>query len=102
MLLEFPYVADPPDVIPDPVAVLIGIFKLPPRKLLAKMNGLLHGTMGMTTAAYIVDFCDPGGLKEMPKGVDEIEGMDVVPNLFPLVPEDAIRTALDRALHQIG
>ena len=68
MLLEFPDIADPPDVVSGPVTVLIGMVQLPPRKLLAKMKGLLHGTMGMTAAAHIVDLAHPGGLKEMPEG----------------------------------
>jgi hypothetical protein len=53
--LEFPDVADPPDVVTLSIVTAILPVHFPPGDLLAHGNGLKHGAIGKPAAANVVD-----------------------------------------------
>ena len=55
----------------------------------------------MPAAAHVVDFAGARIFEEFVESADEIRAVNVVANLFALVPEDFVRRAGGRALHEV-
>src|SRR3989339_1248573 len=100
--LELPDVTDVPDVIANPISVLVGDIHLSGANLLAKLNRFDHGTIAMATASCVIDFARPWLASKMPEHAHEIEGMDIVAHLFALVAEYPILLAGKGTSHEIG
>src|SRR6185437_1413338 len=90
---ELPDIANPPDMIADPVGILIGPFERPAGQALAQCNRLHDGAIRMASSAHIVHRARPGFLHEMPERADKIIRMNVVAHLLALVTEHLIGLA---------
>src|SRR5690242_21722509 len=102
MPLEAPNVADPPDMIASAVRVRIRPSHLPAGQVLAFVDCLEHRAVAVTPPADVVHLAGARSLKEMPKRVHQVEGVDVVANLLAGVPEHDIRGVINRTLYQIS
>src|SRR5439155_1159956 len=74
----------------------------PPADFLAELNRLEHRAIAVAAAPDVVDFPNARRPNERSESLNQLEAVDVVAHLFPLVAEDAIRAPADRALHEIG
>ena len=102
MGFKFADVADPPDMVPDPVVVAVVIRQFLSRDFLAKTYGFEDGAVRIPRTASIVNFSRARGLIEMPEHIDEIIGVNVVPHLLPHVPMDRILIPGYRAFHEVS
>jgi len=102
MVLEFADIADPPNVVAGAVVLDVCPVQFAAADLLAQVNCLQHGAIGMAAAAQVVNFARARRAEKLPDGLDEIVAVDVVAYLLPLVAEDAIGLAGDGAFHQVG
>ena len=69
--------------------------------LLSQSNALQDRAIAVTGAADVVHRGDPRVLEELPKGIHQIVGMNVVPNLFPAITVDCVGTPNRDALYKI-
>src|SRR5215510_9466826 len=102
MLAKLAHVADPPDVVADAVSLGVGPRELLSGNILTQTNGLQHRTVAEAAAAQIIDLCDPGGLVKLEEGVNQVEAVNIIPDLFSLVAEDSVGGAGHHATHKIG
>src|SRR3954447_10403028 len=102
MLPEFPHIANPPNVIADPVVLHVFPRKFATAYFLAEPNPLEHRAIGMATAPDVVNFRDARSPNELHERLHQIEAVNVVPHLLPLITEDAVRPPTRRAFHEIG
>src|SRR5215217_5627084 len=102
MLPELPNIADPPNVVADPVVLDIFPRKFATADFLAEFNRLQHRAIGMATAPDVINLRHARRPNEGHKRLHQIETVNVVPDLLPLVTEDAVRAPAHRALHQVG
>src|SRR2546423_14135800 len=100
--LEAPHIGDPPDVVAGAVLVRIRPVHRTAGQVLARCDRLDHRAVGIPAAADVVDGAGPRRLHEMPEGVDQVPGMDVVADLLSLVAEYFIGLARNGAFDEIG
>jgi len=101
MRLKFSHVADPPDMIADAIGFFVAPIQLFAADFFAHCDGLQHGTVTVPAAANVIDLSATRRANEFGKRLDQIEAVDIVAHLFALVAKHAIRSAVDRADHQI-
>ena len=101
MLLKLSHIADPPDVVSDPVRLLVAPSQFASTYFLAKGNRFEHRTVAVPAAADVVHFSAARRANELCKRFDQVEAVDVITNLFALVSEDAVRPAAHRTDHQV-
>jgi len=102
VILEFPDIADPPDVVADAIVFLVGPAERFPADFLAEVDGFKHGTIRVPAAADVVDLGHTRLPEELPEGFDQVVAVDVIPDLLAAIAEDPIGFSGDRAFHQIG
>ena len=102
MRLEFPHVADPPDVVADAVVFHVGPFQFLAADAFALVDRFEHGAVRVAAAAGIVDFARARLLKKLPEHFHQVVAVDVVAHLFALVAKDSIGRSFHGATHQIG
>src|SRR5215475_6720274 len=102
MALKLPNVADPPDMITNPIRFFIAPLQFASADLLAKIDRLKHRTIRVATPADVVNFtCARRGDKFLER-FDQIDAVNVIADLFPFVSEHAIRATGHRTNHQVG
>src|SRR6266404_6703793 len=101
MTLEFSNVADPPDLIADPVLFFVLPFQFSAADLLAKIDRFQHRTIAMPAAADVVNLARSRRANEFSERFHEIETVNVVAHLFAFVAEHAIGALLYGADHEI-
>ena len=101
VLLEFPNVADPPDVIADTVCFFVLPFQFPAANLFAELDCFQHRTVALPAAPNIVNLAYPRSANEFLEGLDQIKTVNVVTHLFAFVSQHAIRTTSNGADHQV-
>lgn len=100
--LEFPDVADPPDVVSLSIVTAILPVHFPSGNLLAHGNGLKHGAVGKSAAAYVVDLSRSRRLKEPIEGTHQISAMEIIADLFAFVAKYGVAGPSNVAFHQVG
>src|SRR5438477_7607990 len=99
MRLKFPHITDPPDVIPDAIALLIMPGELAAGDFFTKRNRFQHRAIAKASTAHVINFRDARLIDEGSKCFHQIEAVNVIAHLFALVTEDAIGPADDATLH---
>jgi hypothetical protein len=99
---ELADVADPPDVIALAVLVCISPFHLAAADFLAQRNGLQHRAVAVPASSHVVDFAGARVIVEVPKGVDQIVTMNVVPDLLGAVSKHLVGNPVYGAFHQVS
>ena len=92
MGLKLPHVADPPDVVADPVFIYIFGVKFSTAYSFAQRNCLEYRNIGKPTPSDIIDLTSAWIFKEMVKRVHQIMGMNIITYLFALVTINTIFT----------
>src|SRR5690606_4441478 len=87
---ELAHVADPPDVVPDAVAVAVAPVELLARDRFAQLDRLEHGTATVAAAADVVDLPHARGQIEVMERADQVVGVNVVAHLLALVAEHLV------------
>src|SRR5471032_72206 len=82
MRLEFPNVADPPDVVADAVVLNVSPFQFFAADAFALVNRLEHGAVRVAAAADVVDFAGARLLEKLPERLDKVVAVDVVADLL--------------------
>lgn len=89
-------------MVPFAIALFISVAELLTSDVFTHGDGFEHRAIGVRSAAHIVDSATVDGLLvNFPKGTDQVMAVDVIANLFPLVPKDSVRLALNNTLHQV-
>src|SRR6266446_9397987 len=101
VFLKFPHIADPPDVIPDAVRLLVSPSQLASADFFTQIDCFEHRTVTMPTAADVINFAGAWRANEFRKCFDQIEAVNVVTHLLPFVSEDAIQPVFYCAEHQV-
>ena len=98
---KFPKVAEVANVVALAGLVLI----LPPHffsgGLLDQVEGFQNGHAVFPSAADVINLAWPGIQEEFFRGSHDIEAMNVVADLLPLVPQNRVRLSGHRDFHQI-
>ena len=102
MGFHLPEVAVVADVVADAVFVNVGVLLGLAGESLGDLEGLEDGTAVIFASTEVVDLSDAGCLDEGCHEAGDIEGVDVVSDLFPLVAEDAVFLPLEVALHEVA
>src|SRR5713101_54075 len=102
MVLKFADVTDPPDMISNPVLLVISVLELAPGYFFTPRDGLEHGAVAVFSTAHIVDFRAPRLEKELMESLYQVAAMNVVAHLFCLITKDLIRRACGCTPHEIG
>jgi hypothetical protein len=100
--LEATVVADPPDVVSDPVLLAVAPFELLPGDLLRERDRFDDRGVAEAAAADVVDLGDPRRLEELVECADQVRAVDRVADLLALVAEDRVRPARHDAAHDVG
>ena len=95
--LEPTEVANVPDMISGPRGLGERPSHLAAGQRLAEVDRFEDRAIGIGAAAHIVDLAPSRGLEDGPKGRGAIVAVKIVPDLLPLVAEDRIGRAGDRA-----
>src|SRR5258708_323230 len=101
MGFKFSDIADPPDMITNPVIAGIGIVHFIPGHLLAISDRFQHGAIGMSASAGIVDFSGSRVLVKMPEHVYQVVAVDIIAHLLTFVTENSVWIAGNRAFHKV-
>ena len=101
MRLEFPHIADPPDVVADPVVLFVSPVQFFAADAFAFVNRLQHRAVRVAAAADVIDFARARLLEKLPERIHQVVAVNVVAHLFAFVAKNAIRRAADGATHQI-
>jgi len=99
---HLPEVAVVADVVADAVLVNVGVFLCLAGKSLGDLKGLKDGAAVIFTTTEVVDLRDARCLDKSRHKAGDIERVDVVADLFPLVAEDAVFLPLEVALHEVA
>src|SRR5947209_13214858 len=99
MRLKFPHIADPPDVIPDAIALLKMPGEFAPADFFTKRNRFQHRAIAKAPAAHVINFRYARLMNEGSKRFHQIVAVNVIAHLFALITEDAIGPADDATLH---
>ena len=67
----------------------------------AKRDGFLHRTVAVSSTTGVVNFARSWILRVMPEHVHEIERMDIVTNLLPLISKNCIGGISDGAFDKV-
>lgn len=102
MGFHLPKVAVVADVVADAVLVDIGVLLRLARESLCDLEGFEDGAAVLLTSTEVVDLGDAGCLDEGRHEAGNVEGVNVVANLFPLVTKDAVFLPLKVALHEVA
>lgn len=95
-------VADVADVIAFAVFIEILVVHLLSADGGDAIEGFKDGDAVGSAAADVVNLATTGGLGELMHEADDIEGVDVVPDLFALVSEDLVLSSRDVALDEVA
>jgi hypothetical protein len=90
------------DVVTDAVLINVDILLSLAGEALGDLEGLENGAAVLLASTEVVDLGDAGCLDEGRHEAGDVEGVDVVPDLFPLIAEDAVFLALEIALHEVA
>src|SRR5438067_124213 len=101
MLLEFPNIADPPDVVADSVFLLVTPLQSSAADFLAQFDGFQDGAVAVPASADVVDFTNPRRADEFHKRFHQIKAVNVIPHLFAFVSEYTIRAVAYRTDHEV-
>ncbi len=99
--LELAGIADVPDVVADPVGLVVDQVHLLAGAGFAEVDRLFHRAIAEPAAAGVVDLAGSGGLVVLPEHVDQVERVDVVAYLLPAITEHGIPAPRHGALDQI-
>src|SRR3974377_1583437 len=102
MCLKPAGVAAPPDVGASQGGLAIRPLQLAASQVLAFLDSLEHRAVAVSSAADVVHLTGARKLKEMPKRVHQIEGMDIVAHLLAPIIEDDVRGTRHRAFYEVG
>lgn len=102
MGLELADIADPPDVVADPVVFQVGPVQFFPADFLTKINRFQHGAVGMSAASNVVNFTTAWILKELVERFNKVVTVNVIADLLPSVTKDTIRITSHGAFHKVG
>src|SRR5674476_1071926 len=102
VLLKFPHVADPPDMVADAVVLDVSPVEFFAADFFAERNRFEHRTVRVTAATQVINFAGTRLQRKLPERLDEVATVNVVANLLALVTEHAIRPARGGASHQVG
>ena len=89
------------DVVSDPVLVNVGVLLGFAREPLGDLKGLEDGATVIFTTTEVVNLSDAWCLNKGGHEAGDIERVDVIADLFPLVAEDAVFLPLEVALHKV-
>ena len=101
VILEFPYVTDPPDMVANPAGFFVSTMELLFSDLLTDRDCFKHRATTEATATNIVDFGDSRSRIEMVKGIHQIVTVNVVAHLLALVTKDTVGIPGYRTLHKV-
>src|SRR5215470_7806905 len=101
MLFEFGEIGDVADVVALASLFDVTPVQFLPGELLAAIDGFHHRYAVFAPTAHVVNLARPRIGGELLDGANHVVTMDVVANLFALVPKNGIFRAADRAFHQI-
>src|SRR5215469_15205106 len=102
MCLEAPDVTNPPDVIARPVGFAVRPAHFATDQVPAFRDRFQHRAIAVPATANVIHLAAARSLEKMPKCVNEIEGVNIVPHLLSAVAEDNIGGVVDRAFDEIG
>lgn len=91
MSLKFTYIANPPDVIPNPVGFTVRPVQFLSGQLFGNLNCFKHGAIGVPTPSRIVYLANMRVLIKMPEHIDKVKAVNIVSDLFGLVAKNSIR-----------
>ena len=92
-------VTNPPDMVSHATALFVGPLEGYAGYFFAERDGFEHRAITKPAAADIVDLPDPGCAIECVEGLDQVEAVNVVANLFALVSEDLVGSLGNTAFH---
>src|SRR5437764_655628 len=102
MLLKFPHIADPPDMVANPVLLDVLPGEFASAHFLTKLDRFEHRAITMAAPADVINLSHPWRAHESNECLHQIEAVDVVPHLLAFVAQNAIGPPADRDLHQVG
>ena len=100
--LHFPQVAVVADVVADAVLIDVGVLLFLAGEFLGDRKGLEDGAAVIFASTEVVDLGHARCLDKGGHEAGDVEGVDVVADLFPLVAEDAVFLPLEVALHKVA
>jgi hypothetical protein len=89
------------DVVPDPVFVDIGMYLGFPSYGFHKFEGFEDRAGVPLATTKVVDFRDPRGIQKTMYELRDVQGMDIVPDLFAFIPEDLVFPAFQVAFDEV-
>lgn len=99
---HFPKVAVVADMVSDAVLIDVGVLLFLASEFLGDREGLEDGAGVLLTPAEVVDLCYTRCLDERCHEAGDIERVDVIADLLPLVAEDAVLFALEVAFNEVA
>src|SRR5216684_6093386 len=102
MALEFPQVRDVADVVALARLFYVAPVQLSPRHPFDSVDSFEQRDAVLAASTQVVYLAGAGICREFLDRADYVVAMNVVANLFALIPEDAVAPAAYRDFHQIG
>jgi len=94
-------VADPPNMVADPVILEISGFHLVSRNFFTPFNCFQHRAVAKSASTHVIDFTKLRMSVKMMEGIHQVIAVDIVSDLFSLVSEYFVLGFGNGTLHQI-
>jgi hypothetical protein len=99
---HLPQVAVVADVVADAVFVNVGVLLGLAGESLCDLKGLKDGAAIISTSTEVINLSNPWCLHKGGHEAGDVEGVDVVADLFTHVAKDSVFLALEVALHEVA